>query len=216
MQETTWGSHKPILQSLMRTFEVTGILELGAGKHSTPALFSECPFVVSIENDQAWINKLQNEEDIKEDDNHYFVYEELLPGIKRSTDARNVPELDKLSSLNNWTYYLNNTAINMAFIDCFSGFRLFALENLIEQPQLDIIVFHDVQMPGLRKHYLERVPNPEEFVRIVDKSYSVWTGALIKKHLWNSETEARFVEIHKDAVAAHSPTTNAGNLIELW
>lgn len=199
-QKLTWGSHIPVHEALIDTYDVKGVLELGAGYHSTSFFFANCEDVVSIETDSVWIDKLR--ENLKESDKHKLVHHTVPEDISRSTRRSNVSEEFLKESTKFWKSNITKN-MNYLFIDSISCLRLEALEKL--KNKFDIIVFHDVNPRGLKNHYgedlLDRLSKSTKYNLVVDKTYTQYTGILILKDLGQLE---QFEQNHKVRVKEYS------------
>lgn len=196
--KTTWGSHVPVHKALFKTYEVTGVLELGAGYYSTKMFFDSCNKVTSIETDGEWVNKLQ--QTIKQDDRHQLVLHEDASHIGRSVRRAKIDTDTLKSVVTFWKKYIDKD-MNYLFIDCISSLRLEAVEKL--RNKFDIIVMHDVNPKGLGNHYTEdmltKLAKSKKYNLIVDSTYTQHTGILISKKLGKIE----------EFITEHSKQTNA-------
>ena len=200
--KTTWGSHVPVHKSLFETYEVTGVIELGAGYHSTEMFFENCSKVTSIETDSVWVNKLQ--QTIKQDDDHKLVLHEVPVNITRSTRRSQVDADFLESSVSFWESHIDGD-MNYLFVDCISSLRLEAVEKL--KSKFDIIVMHDVNEKGLGNHYkldmLDELSKDTTHNLVVDSTYRQHTGILVSKKLGKIE---EFIAEHAKQTEAYSKT----------
>lgn len=177
----TWGSHVPVNNAILETTTITGVLELGIGYNSTPALFESSPYVLGVENDLAWIEEMRNSGMIKEDENHKLIHHDL-PGVTRST-RRDTLEEQHFANLESYYNNIYNSKIGMVFVDCYSSSRYTAL-RFFAKKNVDVITFHDYQLPtGLRNHYNGGVEDvvPDNYSFYIDKTYVQHTGIWIRK-----------------------------------
>ena len=174
----TWGSHVPVNKSIMEFFDITGVMEIGAGYNSTPVFFKNAPYVVSIETDKEWVEKMKA--DIQEDENHKMVYHEIASHITRPTRRHAVSQDFLDQSYEFWMSHLDDR-MNFLFVDCISSLRLEAITRLYEH--FDVITFHDYQNPGIVNHYSGGVTPPKGFNGYIDKTYRAHTGVWINKDI---------------------------------
>jgi hypothetical protein len=166
-----WSSHIPLNVSILKSFPITGVIELGAGFYSTK-LFNDMdvPYL-SIEIDKQWIEKLNLPNVI-----HY----EAPLGIDKGTIREKIDknELDKFSK-----FCFNNKDIwaNYLFIDTYSGYRLSSLVDLYEH--FDVIVMHDTEQSQDKYYgYSQFKPN-DNYLYFKDETWLSSSSFLIKKEL---------------------------------
>lgn len=175
----TWGSHVPLNKSLLKTFDISGVLELGIGFNSTPLFFQSCDNVISVENDLDWIEKIKSEKIVVETDTKYIIHHDV-GDIKRTTRRHDLSD-SFLISMNEYYKSLDVHLLNMLFVDQYSSLRLESLKAISDC--FDVVVYHDVQRPGINNHYYGGFIPSDKFDCFIDKSYKVWTGLLINKEL---------------------------------
>lgn len=179
-----WGSHIPCNTSILKTFPINGVLEIGAGLNSTPLFFNNCKTVISIENDLNWINHLKNNNLITETDNHKIVYHELPNYINRSTLRKDVSIEILDNAIDFYKSFLHKN-LNLLFIDGYASLRLEALVKL--HSYFDIIVYHDTEPRYDHCYdYSKFTPNLD-YIQIFDKTFPANVGILI-----NSKFEKLF------------------------
>lgn len=197
--QVRWSSHVPINKSILQTYDITGVLELGIGYYSTPMFFEHAKKVIAVETDLEWIEKI--EKDLKTDENHQIIWHELPRGVVRQTRRRQVNEQTLLDA-RNFMLSLCTDDLNFLFIDCISSLRWEALTYLHEK--FDVITFHDYQVPGIHNHYNDgdlRISN--EYEMFIDKTYMSHTGILLHKKLLNKLDELK--SIHEKEVENFHP-----------
>lgn len=191
----SWGSHVPINNAILEAFPITGVLELGAGYHSTAAFFEKAPKTVSIETDLAWIEEMRKT--LKEDDEHRLVHYQVPKEITRSVRRRNVSEQFLYTSVEFFRKH-KEPDLNFLFIDCISSLRYEALIRLYEK--FDVITFHDYQdlvgKRGIQNHYNGKEFEPNsDYIMLVDETYLCHTGVLVHK---------KYEDMLDDLYAAHA------------
>lgn len=209
----SWGSHIPINKTILKTFDITGVLELGSGFHSTPLFFENCDFVISVEQDLEWIKKMRDEAELIEDENHMIVHQDVSPYIRSSRRK----EIDKnvLDSASDFfTEISQDPRLNFLFVDCYSGFRLEALNSIANF--FDYVVFHDVQPRGMDNHsYKDFVPS-KDFSRFKDTTFNCHCGILIKKEKLNEEIINEFKQNFEKEVAEYSGSEFFKPRLDIW
>jgi len=148
-------------------------MELGAGLNSTYEFFKHDIYVVSIETDESWIDKIKI--DLVEDDKHKLIYHDIgYNNITRSTLAPDIPKDVFDEALKIYLYHYQKK-LNMLFIDQFAGLRFHSLQNLYSK--FDVIIYHDVEESHLYGYndFIDDVG----YIRIIDKTFIAWTGILI-------------------------------------
>jgi hypothetical protein len=182
LKNLRWGSHTPVNTSVLKSFPISGVLELGAGLNSTPLFFDNCKNVTSIENDSNWINKLREENLIKETENQKLVYHELPEFINRSTHRRDIPKHILRESIEFYKLYMVSD-INFLFIDGYAGLRLEALEKLYNN--FDIITYHDAEPKFDHCYDYSKFTVNDQYIHLIDKSFPAYVGILISKKYEN-------------------------------
>ena len=189
-----WASHIPINSSILKAFDITGVLELGIGYHSTPMFFQSAKKVIGVETDKAWIDKLSSE--IKQDENHQLVYHQMPSHISRATRRRQLTEQELLDA-RKFMFDLVTDDLNFLFVDCISSLRWEALTHL--HNKFDVITFHDYQPPGIHNHYCDgKLELSDDYEMFIDKTYVSHTGVLIHKKLMDRFDD--LLAIHKEEV----------------
>ena len=175
-RDLRWGSHVPLNQSILSSIPITGVLELGAGTNSTPLFFEKCEYVTSVESDKHWINKLINDQIVKETENCRLVYHSVPDSINRSTLRKDISK-DVLDSAIELYTSLITPQTNFLFVDCYAGFRLEALEKLHEK--FDVIVYDDVEPENEWCYSYDSFNPNEKYIRLVDKTFLTHVGLLV-------------------------------------
>lgn len=209
----SWGSHIPINKTILKTFNITGVLELGAGFHSTPFFFENCDYVVSVEQDREWIQKLRDEANLEEDDNHMLIHMDVSPYIRSS--RRNTIDSNALDQASDFFLEVSeDKRFNFLFVDCYSGFRLEALNSIAHK--FDYVVFHDVQPRGMENHFYKDFIVPKEFVRLRDCTFNCHCGILIRKNLFNEEIWSIMQDNFLKETAEYSGSEFFKPVLEKW
>jgi hypothetical protein len=181
LKNLRWGSHIPANTSILKSFPITGVLELGAGYNSTPLFFNECKTAVSIENDLDWINKLKQDKLI-ETETKKLIHHALPEYINRSTHRRDIPKNILRESINFYESHITPD-INFLFVDGYAGLRLEALEKLYTK--FDVITYHDAE-PRFDHCYDYSLFKPnKDYVHIFDRSFPANVGILVSKKYEN-------------------------------
>lgn len=196
-QNVTWGSHVPLHRAIYAALPVTGTVELGIGLYSTKMFFNLGGEVVGVETDAQWIDKVR--EEVQEDETHYLVHHEAPKGVVRHTRPWTLSD-EQLREAGEFMASCKRENTNHLFIDSISAFRYEALVNCA--PAYDIVTFHDFQdVPGRRgivNHYRSdyKFKYDEKFVMLIDKTYPVHTGLLVRADWWE--------DYSMDLIKAHS------------
>jgi hypothetical protein len=168
-----WGSHRALNISLLKTFPITGVLELGAGFNSTGLFFKRCGLVTSIESDRGWITKMIDD-GIEETNTHKLVHHQVPNQINRSVQYGDIDNDIHTEAVN---LYRNNIHpfMNYMFVDCYAGFRFDALKL---HNRFDVIAYHDAQEEHYNYDKFEPHPLYDHYI---DKTFLAWTGLLVHK-----------------------------------
>lgn len=177
LKNLRWGSHVPANTSILKSFPITGVLELGAGYNSTPLFFNECETVISIENDLDWINKLK-EDNLIETENKKLLHHELPDYINRGTYRKDIPKNILEESIKFYKSFIT-PEINFLFIDCYAGFRLEALEKL--HTSFDVITYHDAEPKYDHCYDYSVFKSSKDYIHIFDRTFPANVGILISK-----------------------------------
>jgi len=172
-----FGTHLPVNKAILKIFQPSGILELGAGKNSTPLFYNYGKQLISIESDIEWVELLRKQFVPKKD--FELIWHDIGFGLQASTQRDEIPKeaADKCIA-----YYNNiigkNPAINYLFIDHVSGLRMFTLKALFNK--FDFICYHDAEDIGYFFYEIENC-DLSNYLHYTFKSYEVHTGILIDK-----------------------------------
>lgn len=180
-----WSSHIPINKAVLKSFQINGVLELGAGNNSTRMFLENGVEFISIESDKDWIESLNIPNVI-----HYPA-----EGITRSTLRQHIPKqlLDDTIDF----YISKKGNHNFLFIDCYAGFRLEALQRM--HNLFDVIVFHDYEEREDKNYGYSKFKPDSNYRLFKDKTWVANCGIVIKEDLMelfptfysNFETECK-------------------------
>lgn len=170
-----WGSNLPVLDSVTDVFDITGVLELGIGRHSTPLLYSKVKSLISVETDVEWVKTVGSI--VKPRDGFKLVHHGV--GVHHKTKYPQITNDIKKTSLDFYNNIIKeNPELNFLFIDHVSGLRVTALVNLFSD--FDIIVYHDAQHPGYYYSLFDSVDSSEYF-HFIHEMPLVHSGILVHK-----------------------------------
>ena len=178
-REYRWGTNIPAIKSILETFEITGVLELGAGLNSTKIFYESNIPTTSIETDIEWINKLKPT--LIENEKFKFIHHNL--GIHFKRTFVQIDEKIRKDSVDFYKQYIIPD-MNFLFVDHVAGLRIDALNEL--KNHFDVIAYHDAEEVKLYRYDLL---NTEDYIHIMNKTPVVWTGILIKNKLINDDTD---------------------------
>jgi len=176
VSKETWGSHIPVNQAILQTFDVKGVVELGVGFFSTPVFLSGCDNVLSIETDSVWVDEVSGQ--FNPHINHKIVFHDIAPA-SRTTNRSSLPE-SFFDEVTKFYKAIDMSEYNLLFIDCASPIRYHSFQILADQ--FDIVVLHDVNKNrGLVKHWNNGVGlELDGYQRYTHESYPQHTGVYFK------------------------------------
>lgn len=203
-KDLRWGSHVPLTKAILATFPITGALELGAGTNSTPVLFSSLPYVVSVEADKGWIEKLRSEKLITETDNHRIVHHEVPADINRSTIRENI-DPSVLANATKLYRSVMRPEHNYLFVDCYAGFRLRALNDL--HTSFDVITYHDAEPKDDKWYGYSTFQADNGYNHFVDRTFMANTGLIVTKKFQHFMD--KFLENYAKEAALYADRFNA-------
>jgi hypothetical protein len=181
LKKLRWGSHIPTNTSVLKTFPITGVLELGAGFNSTPLFFENCENVISIENNLDWINNLKQHKLI-ETETKKIIHHSLPNNINRSTLRKDIPKNILNESIEFYKSFIT-PSINLLFVDCYAGFRLEALEKL--HTLFDVIVYHDAEPKYDFCYDYSKFKPSKQYRQMFDRTFPANVGILVSKKYEN-------------------------------
>jgi hypothetical protein len=187
-----YGTHLPVLKSILETFHPRGALELGAGRYSTPLLYHHVDRLVTIDNDPKWVGEVAS---LVPPRKNFSLIHHSLPGLTAGTRHWEVPQRTKQQCI---AYYrevvASNPGMDLLFIDHISGLRSCALVALYDQ--FDFVVYHDAEDKGYGYEQFAQHDNGD-FLHFLLKPYIPYTGFLIrKKHADRVEELCRLMDQH--------------------
>ena len=193
-----YGTHLPVLQSLLDVFRPQGVLELGAGLHSTALFHRGVKTFVSIETNEKWVEELRETIPQRE---HFALLHHRVAFSER-TRYRAIPQAAKDEAVRYYEAVLaRQPKLDLLFIDHVSGLRSHTLAAL--HPRFDLAVYHDAQDKGYGwdQHDFDHSPSHLHFVL---KTFVPHTGILVRRTLadklpaWkqalNEQTQAYFLK----------------------
>jgi hypothetical protein len=185
----TLGTHQPIIRSVMETFDVKGVLELGTGLKSTQLFVDYNKEHISVETDNEWYGQVKSS--VKERDGYKIHLHDIGHGVGTKTKWHELTE-DVIKEC--MQYYRNLIAgknINVLFVDHVSGLRIFTTKEFLEDKSMDVIMYHDAQHEGYGFNKLNKSIT-DGYVHLMFKSLGVYTGILIKEELFTQEAKVLF------------------------
>lgn len=201
-----WGSHVPVNQALLDTYDIKGVVEFGVGYHSTPLFIKQSPKVLAIETDREWIQKVQSEFEEKEE--FVLLHQDISP-VVRSTRRK---DLTKEQLEKQYSFYrsLDLSEYNYLFIDSASSTRYAIFETIADQ--FDIIVLHDVNEKGLINHWNDGEGlELSGYKRFIHKTYTQQTGILLREELCS-----KYDQLKKRMVETTKLWGNKNSILEEW
>jgi hypothetical protein len=186
-----YGTHLPVLRSLVEVFHPRGVLELGAGKFSTPYFYHNVENVVSLENDPEWRAEVAKLLPPRE---RFSLIHHDVPGITASTRTREVTAATRDCCLAYYQDVIDSCQpLDLLFIDHVSGLRAPALYAL--HPRFDFVVYHDAEYRVFRPGESGTI-DPGEYFHFVLRSYLPHTGVLFRRVL-DSNALAYYTEHYR-------------------
>jgi hypothetical protein len=172
----SYGTHLPVLQSILEVFAPRGILELGAGKVSTLLFHQYGNKVLSIETNERWFQELTGTLPARE--NFSLIHHDLRP-ITERTRIDAIPHEVKEDCVRYYRALMaQNPELDFLFIDHVSGLRAFTLAALYLD--FDFVVYHDAEDKGYG-YDLFSTSGKDNYSHFVLRSLVPYTGLLIHK-----------------------------------
>lgn len=172
-----YGTHLPVLQSLLDVFRPQGVLELGAGRHSTALFHRSVKHLVSIETHAKWVEELRRTIPARE---HFALVHHSVPFSER-TRYREIPQAAKDECVRHYETVLSqHPQLDLLFIDHVSGLRAHSLAALYSR--FDLAVYHDAEDRGYGWEQFDFDRSPTHF-HFIFKTFVPHTGVLIRKTL---------------------------------
>ncbi len=171
-----YGTHLPVLRSIVEVFHPRGVLELGAGKFSTPMFYQSVKHVVTVESDAKWIEEVAKTLPPREG---FSLVHYARPGISGRTRLNALSQRQKTEAVEYYQHLLaKNPGLDFLFIDHVSGLRAFTLAQLYDR--FDFIVYHDAEEKG---YGYEQFPYEQSgmYFHYILQAYVPHTGFLIHK-----------------------------------
>jgi hypothetical protein len=175
-QAFDFGTHVPVLKSILEVFQPTGILELGAGKVSTP-LFHQCGSrLITVETNAQWVEEVRHLVPPRE---NFTLIHHVLNGIHERTKIGAISQRVKDECIQ---YYRRivaaNPDLNLLFIDHVSGLRAVTLAALYQA--FDFVVYHDAEDKGYGYELFSACPT-DNYFHFVLRTFVPFTGILIRR-----------------------------------
>jgi hypothetical protein len=181
-----WGSHLPLLESLIQVVHPELILELGMGRHSTPLFARERQAsLLFVENDKKWLVDTISSVDFG--NNCTFSLHQLPPEIKIATKPVEISPAAKDDAVSFYRRLAERLQgrkefPKMMFADQFTCCRTFSINEL--HPHFSIVAYHDCEPAGIRWYnYRFRKTLLDGFDHCVLKTPDAWTGCFIRKDM---------------------------------
>lgn len=175
-----WGSNIPVIKTIMEFFIPIGVLELGAGRFSTPLLYQYNKKLISIETDSVWIEAVKKT--IEPRNNFQIIHHDL--GIQHKTKFNQISEEIKQECVDFYKQYIS-PELEFLFIDHVSGLRASSLLALFDK--FKYVAYHDAE-PAQFKNYNYQILTKEKsknYIHMMSQTPLVHTGILIHKDYKN-------------------------------
>jgi hypothetical protein len=179
-----YGTHLPVLKAVVEVFQPRGVLELGAGKFSTPLFYRHVKKVITVETDETWIHEVGKLVQPREG---FALIHHRVPRLTSKTRARAISQGTKNECVKYYEGIIDrHPELDFLFIDHVSGLRSWTLFHLYTR--FDFIVYHDAEEKG---HGYERFSDFDngEYFHYVLRAYIPHTGILIRKRFSPSMAE---------------------------
>lgn len=174
------GSHIPVHKSVLSVFPVTGVLELGAGLHSTPLFFKHVDYVVSVESNRAWIDSLLRGGSVTQTKHKRIVHHKIPSTVIQTTPRDLIPPALLKSAIKFYSSFIS-PSLNYLFIDQYLGFRLESLMSLYNK--FDVISYHDAQREQDHRYQYSLFRPTNQYSSYIYDTLPSHTGLLIKREL---------------------------------
>jgi len=173
IRDYKWASSIPVIRSIMDYFNPTGVLELGAGKNSTPVIYEYNKKFISIETDKEWIEMVK--EIIPPRDNFTLIHHAL--GINFRRTFVHIDKQIKKQCVEFYKQFISSD-MEFLFVDHVAGLRVSAIIGLMNF--FKYIVYHDADEPKLYGYNYLTKDITKNFIHILVRLPYVHTGILIK------------------------------------
>jgi len=193
------STHIPLNISLIKYFNIRGVLELGAGFRSTHMFADHVEYLTSIETNKDFIDRVRENLELKE--NHKIVHYDM--SFDKSVDRFTIPsKVSEETKKHSADFALQNKTPDhtMLFVDQICGTRSHTLQKL--HHKFDVTTFHDAQHNSYEYYTFE--PS-KDYYYFEDKSFNVSTGFVISKKLDFNFIE--FKKIFTEELQKFSPKT---------
>jgi len=135
----TWGSHMPFLQAVMEILRPELVVECGCGAYSTPIIEQFAAWILTIEHDANWANKV-----IKtianHPDHHWLVH--ALNNAHNGTRRPDMRPQD-LKDVDDWYANLDMNPFDFLFVDTYTCARVPAMIYLSKYARM--VMLHDLE-----------------------------------------------------------------------
>lgn len=128
-----FGSHLPVLRSLLKTYKIQKALELGSGEFSTQFLYAKIPHFFCIENDPVWYEHIKSRLAPREN------FEIMLHKISLKKSSKTTTH-DQMKEVESFYKLIKEKKFDLVFIDNFKALRPIAI-NVFNGSKT--IVVHD-------------------------------------------------------------------------
>jgi len=175
IKEYKWGSHIPVLQTIMDIFNPNNILELGMGRYSTPLLYQYNKQLTSIETNLNWFQTVKHT--LKEGGNFKPIYHDI--NLHTYTKFNEISKDTKQECINFYKSFIPSN-LDLLFVDHISGLRSNTILSLLRR--FKFIVYHDAEQIDKYNYSSLSKENTKDYIHIINKTPIVHTGILIHKN----------------------------------
>lgn len=196
--EKVWGSHQPVLRSVLNILKPERVVECGTGFYSTPTIMDHSKKSIHIEHDPVWYKRVRDCYSIATIRSIWYLKD------FRAGNATAIQELPSGEFENICTYYKGMAKIidycDMLFVDTFRAARVPALMYL--GPISRNIILHDLEGNSPAYYEYDRVKGSltTHFWRYTYRPKGYINGHVIPwTNLYTSLPISSFDELNKDA-----------------
>jgi predicted O-methyltransferase YrrM len=169
-----WGSHRPLIKTIMEVLTPKHVLEIGLGLFSTPLIYKYNTKLTCIESDYNWISKVLEKLPMKK--GFKVIHHNIKLSYKKTYEQ--VDQKIKDEAVEFYKKFLTPD-MDFLFVDHIGALRVDTVMNLYKR--FPIIAYHDAEETSDKYYYYHLFKPTEEYTHKINETPTYQTGYAIHK-----------------------------------
>lgn len=201
MPEYEWSTHQPLIKATMELYKPSFVLELGIGESSTSIFLEYKTKLLSVENNNEWIDYIKTKYE-----NIDVIYHDLKD--EKITLTTHLYDLNESKKNEITSFYeklkFSKLRPNLLFVDQYTCARTLSINALGDK--FDLIIYHDSQPAGI-PWYSYNLIKLDNFNNYHIKTNTSWATLMVRKNMDKGlESLSNIITPHIEDYKKDNPT----------